>query len=452
MTIFTSGSSRITRRVLPAIGLTAAVALVAAGCAGGDSDPSSRVEAGDGTGTITVWALDGQSAENEAIQKIMDDFESENPDNTIDMQFIPADQFTTALLTASDDELPDVVEVDGPVIASFAYNGRIAPIDDWVSQETIDNQTTAIQGQNTVDGDLYAVGMMNSGLAMWGNKSLLDAAGVTMPTSTEDAWTAEEFSDVLAKLAAVDDDGKPLGIGEANGFTSEYGIYAFAPVVWSAGSPILEDGKAAGALDSQAAVDSLTTFASWREYTDPDTDGNAFQSGRVALNWMGNWLYPAYVEALGDDLVVGPLPDFGDGAKTGSGTIAWSMGGATKNATGAGNLLDYLMSDAVVEEYTAANGAPPATKTALEASSLYGEGKPLAFLTEQLDAACPTEDMLAVDCVAVSRPVTPGYPVVTAEFGKALAAIWGGADAAESLQSAARAIDRDFADNGNYED
>lgn len=436
-------------RWLSASALGLATTLLLAGCAGA-ADPSARVEEGSGTGTITVWALDGQSAENEAIQKIIDGFEKSNGDIEVDMQFIPADQFTTALQTATDEELPDVVEVDGPLIANFAYLGRIAPLDDWVSKETIANQTEAIKGQNTVDGDLYAVGMMNSGLAMWGNKKLLDAAGVEMPSSAAEAWTADEFSEVLDKLAALDPDGKPFGLAENNGFSTEYGIYAFAPVLWSAGTPLIKDGTAAGALDSETAIEAVETFTSWRDYTDPDTDGAAFQSGRVALNWMGNWLYPAYKEALGDDLVVGPLPDFGEGAKTGSGTIAWGMGGATKNAAAAGALLDYLMSDEVVQEYTAANGAPPATHSALSGSELYGEGKPLAYLSEQLESACPTEDVLAADCVAVSRPITAGYPVVTAEFGKALAAIWGGADASEALAAAARAIDRDFEDNDDY--
>lgn len=441
---------RLLRRAVPLLAIASASALALSACAGGAPDPSARVEAGEGTGTITVWALDGQSAENEAIQKIMDDFEAQSGGVSVDMQFVPPDQFLTGLQTASDEELPDVLAVDGPLVANFAYNGYIAPVTEWVSADTIDNQTDAIKGQNTVDDQLYAVGMMNSGLAMWGNKKLLDAAGLTMPATAADAWTTEEFTAALTALSALDADGKPFGLAENNGLTTEYGIYAFAPVLWSAGTPIISDGAAAGALDSEAAVQAMTTFASWRQFADPDTDGSAFPSGRVALNWMGNWMYPAYKEALGDDLVVGPLPDFGDGAKTGSGTIAWGMGGATKNAAASGKLLDYLMSDEVVTAYTDANGAPPATKTALAASPLYGAGKPLNFLTEQLDAACPTEDKLTAACVAVSRPITPGYPVVTAEFGKALSAIWGGADPAGALQSAARAIDRDFADNDDY--
>ncbi|ALE05713.1 hypothetical protein AL755_09930 [Arthrobacter sp. ERGS1:01] len=445
-----SNKPRLTRAASFMAGSVAILLLAACGGgAGADAVSNSNAEAGNGSGPIKVWALDGQSAENAAIQKIVDDF-TKTSGITVKMQFIPADSFQKTVETSAPEDLPDVLEVDGPVIANFAYNKRIAPLSQFLAADTIKNQTEAIKGQNTVGKDLYAVGMMNSGLAMWGNKKQLDAAGVTMPTKVQDAWTAKEFGEVLAKLAKTDPDGKPFGMGEANGLTSEYGIYAFAPIVWSAGTGILKDGKATGSLDSPQAVDATSTFASWRKYTDPDTNGTAFQSGKVALNWMGNWLYPAYKKALGDDLVVGPLPDFGQGAKTGSGTIAWSIGGYTKNGAAAGKLLDYLMSDKVVAQYTAANGAPPATKSALKASALYGKGGPLAFLASQLESACPTEDKLSKECVAVSRPITPGYPIITAEFGKALGAIWGGADASTSLQGAARAIDRNFSDNDNF--
>lgn len=455
MTVSTLRSTPRPRlRSIAAGGLAALVSVALAACGGPSASDSpseaSNISAGSGTGTLKVWALDGQSAENTAIQKIVSDFESSHPDIKVKMQFLPADSFAKALQTSSPADLPDVLEVDGPQIANLAYGQKIAPLSDYVSAATVQNQTDAVKGQNTVHGKLYAVSMMNSGLAMWGNKKLLDKAGVTMPKSASEAWTADEFTEVLKKLSAVVPNGKPLGIAENNGLSSEYGIYGFSPVLWSAGTPMIANGKASGALDSDTAVDALKKFASWKQFTNPDGDGTAFQSGQVALNWMGNWMYPAYDKALGNDLVVGPLPNFGKGAKTGSGTIAWSLGGHTKNGAAAGKLLDFLMSDPVVSTYTAANGAPPATKTTAASSPLYGAGKPLAFLRDQLDAACPTEDRLTQQCVAVSRPVTAGYPVVTSSFGKALTAIWGGADVAASLQAAARAIDRDFADNNNY--
>src|SRR5687767_15335853 len=44
------------------------------------------------------------------------------------------------------------------------------------------------------------------------------------------------------------------------------------------------------------------------------------EKGRVALSWTGHWKYPSYRAALGRDLILLPLPDFGHGVKTGMGS------------------------------------------------------------------------------------------------------------------------------------
>ena len=124
------------------------------------------------------------------------------------------------------------------------------------------------------------------------------------------------------------------------------------------------------------------------------------------MSWVGHWTYPTY-KALGSDLVSIPLPNFGKGTKTASGTFAWGMGATTKNGAAAGKFLDFLMSDDSVRTYTDANGAPPATKTALAASTLYGPGKQLQLLGDQLSKACGTENQINDACVSVTRPVDP---------------------------------------------
>nr|WP_240508760.1 extracellular solute-binding protein [Streptomyces ossamyceticus] len=279
---------------------------------------------------------------------------------------------------------------------------------------------------------------------------LLDAAGVKYPKGVDDAWTADEFDAALKALKAKDSDGKVLDIQEGNGLANEWGTYGFAPIVWSAGGGLLKDGKAEGALDSPAAVSALKTFQSWKGTVDPNTDGNAFAKGRVALSWVGHWMYPAYSEALGDDLVVLPLPDFGDGPKTGQGSWSWGIGADSKNAKAAGAFMDFLLDDANVTAMTKANGAPPATKSALAASELYKQGGPLQLFADQLAKPCGDSD-ISKSCVAVTRPVTAGYPVVTEKFSQALNAIYGGGDPKDALSKAARAIDRDFSDNAGYE-
>ncbi len=52
-------------------------ALALTGCGGpGTGSTDSAVEAGSGEGTINVWAVDGQAAENDALKKIISNFES----------------------------------------------------------------------------------------------------------------------------------------------------------------------------------------------------------------------------------------------------------------------------------------------------------------------------------------------------------------------------------------
>lgn len=443
-----SPTSRRSRRTA-CTGLALALPLAALAACGGGGGATASAQGGSGKGTISVWAHQGQKSEDAAIQAAVKSFNSSQSGIKVELKLIPGNDYTKTITATGASELPDILEFDGPTMANFVYTDKLAPIDDYVSSKTLANATDASKAQGEIAGRHYGLGMYDSGLGIYGNKKLLDAAGVKYPTGLADDWTAQGFTAALKALKAADSDGKTLDVQENNGLTTEWGTYGFAPVVWSAGGSLLEGGKAQGALDTPAAVSALKTLQSWKPYIDPNTDGNAFAKGRVALSWVGHWMYPAYSKALGDDLVVLPLPDFGNGPKTGQGSWAWGIGAASKNAKAAGAFLDYLLDDANVTAMTTANGAPPATKTALAASPLYKRGGPLQLFADQLAKPCGDRDITRT-CVAVTRPVTAGYPTVTAKFGEALNSVYGGADPKSALEKAARAIDQDFSDNAGY--
>ena len=205
---------------------------------------------------------------------------------------------------------------------------------DWnpQAQDVLDNQTSSTTAQNTYagDGKRYMLSMFDSGLALYGNKKLLDAAGVKYPTTWDTAWTVEQFDAALKALATKDKDGKVLDVKENYGL-SGYSTYAFLPIISSAGHLVMEDGKADGALNSEPVVAAFTKVAGWKQYTDANADDKAFTAGRVGLSWVGHWVYNDYKKALGDDLVVIPLPNFGTGAKTGQGSLAWGISKGSKN-------------------------------------------------------------------------------------------------------------------------
>lgn len=435
------------RGCLAAVAVLSAAALLAGRGAGGGSE--AEAEAGSGTGEVNIWSLGGQEGELEALRASVESWNGSNPDTPVKLRELPGDNYTTTVLNTPVDQLPDLLQIDGPLLASFAYNGKITPISDFVSQETIDNATDGSIAEGTWEGDLYALAQFDSALGLWGNKAMLDDAGVTYPTGLDDAWTSEEFEGVLKTLAAKSPTGKSIDIGE-NGLSSEWGTYGFAPIVWSGGGNLIQDNSAEGVLDSEESIAALTSFQGWKKYSDPNADQNAFPEERVALSLGGHWNYPTHSEALGDDLVALPLPDFGNGPKTGAGSLTWGMGAGTKNAAAAGKFLEFLLNDENVAAMTKANGAPPATRSALDADALYKAGGPLELFGEQLANACAASEVTA-DCVAVYRPVTPGYPTVTSSFYSALGAIWGGADVKSELTKAAQEIDSNFADNDDYQ-
>ncbi|MBB1246231.1 sugar ABC transporter substrate-binding protein [Streptomyces durbertensis] len=443
----TARSRKPRRTALTGLALVLPLLAVAACGGGGGADVSA--EEGSGKGTISVWAHQGQESETVALQTAVESFNDSQSDVKVRLKLIPEQDYTKTITATSASELPDVLEFDGPTMANFVYNKKLAPLDDFVSAGTLDNATEAVKAQGAINGSHYGLGMFDSGLGIYGNKKLLDAAGVTYPKGLDDGWTAEEFTAALKALKAEDSNGKALDISEQYGLATEWGTYGFAPVVWSAGGSLLKDGKAAGALDAPGVVSAMRTFQSWKTYVDANTDGNAFAKGRVALSWVGHWAYPAYSKALGEDLVVLPLPDFGNGPKAGQGSWSWGIGANSGNGKAAGAFLDYLLNDTNVTAMTKANGAVPATKSALAKSELYREGGPLQLFADQLAKPCGDSGITS-SCVATTRPITAGYPTVTAKFSEALNSIYGGADAKEALAKAARAIDRDFSDNGGY--
>ncbi|KAB2350093.1 type 2 periplasmic-binding domain-containing protein [Actinomadura rudentiformis] len=434
------------RKLIPITAALAAASLAATAC-GGSAEPVA--EGGSGTGPITVWASQGQEKEAAALQDIVTRFNTGQTAVKAQLRLIPEADYPKAIAATQAKALPDVLMVDGPTATNLVYDQKLTALDPFVSAKVRANATEAIKAQGTIGGKLYVLGQFEAGLGIWGNKKLLQAAGVKYPTGLADAWTAPQFTQALTALAAKDDDGKVLDIKENYPvFNGEWGTFGFSPILYSAGAALIRNGKASGALDSPQAVGAMKTFASWKRYVDANTKDDAFTKGKVALSWVGHWTYPDYDKALSKDLVLLPLPDFGNGVKSGHGSWAWGISATSKNAKAAGAFLDHLLGDGPVTQMTTANGAIPGTRTALAASKLYKPGGPLALYSAQLDKPCG--DNADRSCAVVTRPLTAGYPVVSKQFAAALNEIYKGADPQAQLTKAAKAIDTDFADNDGY--
>ncbi|MEX2607489.1 MAG: extracellular solute-binding protein [Kiritimatiellia bacterium] len=416
------------------------VILALAGC--GSESPS---DAGDAA-TLSAWAHAGRQAERETLAAQVARFNQTNSDIRIDLTFIPEGAYNSQVQAAAlAGDLPDLLEFDGPFLYNYVWQNQLRPIRGLISPETYDSLIPSMIEQGTYNGDFWSVGQFDSGLGLFADRSKLEAVGARIPTHPSEAWTVEEFEEILAKLAERDPDGQVLDL-KLN-YRGEWYTYAFSPALVSAGGGLIarpEYGTAEGVLDGPESIGVMSRFQRWVEeahFVDPNVDDNAFAGGRVALSWVGHWEYDRYRETLGDNLVLLPLPDFGGGSRTGQGSWSWGVTRTCPHPEAAGAFLDFLLRDRQVLEMVAANGAVPATRGAIEQSDHYAEGKPLNLYVAQLTGG-----------FAVPRPRTPAYPVITTVFQGTFNDILDGADPRRALERAAREITRDIADNRGYPD
>jgi multiple sugar transport system substrate-binding protein len=175
-------------------------------------------------------------------------------------------------------------------------------------------------------------------------------------------------------------------------------------------------------------------------YTIPSVDDTYFVNGRSALSWVGHWVYPIYSKALGNNLLVLPAPNLGQGAKTGMGSWNWGITSSCKNPDAAWKVLNFILSPGEIARMTIANGAVPARKSVIASSLLFAINGPLHVYVQQLQSG-----------VAVPRPITPAYPIITSAFQDAVANIVAGADVKSELDKATQKIDQDIKDNQGYQ-
>lgn len=396
--------------------------------------------------TIDIWFHSGKGEERDALDATIAEFNNTHTDVQVNAIQLPEgsynDQVNAAALAG---DLPCALDFDGPFLYNYAWSSYLIPIDKYVSDDLRSDFLPSIIQQGTYAGNLYSLGQFDSGLAIWANKDYLEKAGVRIPEGINDPWTKDEFMDALEKLQALDE------VDYAIDFKMNYGqgewyTYGFAPILWSFGGDLIDRSdyqSADGVLNSPESIEAMQFFQNLFEQgyanAEPAGDDDFYINKVTALSWVGHWMWGPHSENMGDNVILIPMPDFGQGAKTGMGSWNWGITSNCANPDAAWTFLDFILSPEEILRMTNANGAVPARQSAIDQSELYAEGGPLNLFVQQLQGG-----------IAVPRPVTPAYPVITNAFAEAVQNIVTGADVEQELNKAVETIDQDIQDNQGY--
>ena len=384
----------------------------------------------------------GNEVERGVLTGIVDDFNASQSDWKVLIEQFPQAAYNDSVTAAAlSGELPDILDVDGPIMPNWAWAGYLAPL--TIDPAKLDGFLPGVIGK--WNGEIYSVGFWDAALAMFARKSILEENGIRIPT-LDKPWTKDEFQEALEKLKATGKYEYPLNIGMAD--KSEWYPYAYLPFLWSFGGGLVnrDDYQSAeGVLNGDDAI-------AWGEWFQalvqdgmvPGTSQsladhqNGFAEGKYALNWTGNWLALSSLEKFGDDLLFLPAPDFGHGPKIGAASWQFAVSAKSEHQDGANAFIDFALQDKYFTAFSDGIGLIPPTRSAAAASKYYAPGKPMEVFYDLSEK----QGML--------RPVTPGYVVQSKVFQKVAADIADGADVPTVLDTAVDEIDADIKNNQGY--
>lgn len=391
--------------------------------------------------TLSMWYHGaGNEVESKIINQIITDFNASQSDWKVELQSFPQAAYNDSVVAgALAGNLPDILDVDGPVMPNWAWAGYMQPLK--IDESKIANFLPGTKG--IWNGQLYSIGLWDAAVALVTRQSYLDELGLRTPT-LEQPWTKDEF---MAALDAAKASGKfEYAFDPGMAWTGEWYPYAFSPFLQSFGGDIVDRSTyktAEGALNGDAAL----AFGEWWQglfangyapaTQDPADRDGGFAAGKYAFSWNGNW---AALNTLNQfpDTVFLPAPDFGNGPKIGAASWQFGVSATSKHPEGAAAFIEFALQDKYLADFSNGIGLIPPTPTA-------------AAMTEHYKPGGAMEVFFGLSAgQALVRPVTPGYVVQAKVFEKALADIANGADVAATLDAAVDEINADIEKNSGY--
>ncbi|WP_210569718.1 extracellular solute-binding protein [Streptomyces sp. GESEQ-4] len=356
-----------TGRRLTAAALT--VVAVVSGTTACSSDGSSSAK-GDDSGTYTIWDPYPQFAKGSAWAKLLDGCGSKAGVKIKRTAFDTSDLTNKVLLAAQQDNSPDVLIVDNPVVSTLAEAGVLTTTDDTKLDTSKADPNLLAAGQ--AGGKTYGTPIGANTLALYYNKDVLKAAGV-------DIASVKDWTTLTAALEKVKKAGKKGITFSAIG--TEEGSFQFLPWFWGSGAQLTE-------LDSAQGVSALSLWTDWLEKkyapnsvlnNTQTTSWQEFAGGDYAFAENGTWQL-ANAEKAGFDYGVLPIPASGGGnaaAPTGGEFVTVPVQGDTGRYTTAQKLATCLTStDNLYETDTTLSYVAPTTEVQDKQIAANAELKP----------------------------------------------------------------------------
>lgn len=277
------------------IGLT----LVASGCGERPNDVDGPAVEKVTIRMMHLWPEFGAAGQYQIVNKIIDEYEAENPNVVIKPEVLENEQYKAKIKVLSAvNQLPDVgLTWAAGYLQPFVEGNLLTPLDDLLTGELRDSFVAGATEAYVVGGQTYALPLEFNIAPIYYNKKIFAQHGLEVPT------TYDEFLHVVRTLAAGGVE--PIALGNKDRWTGSLWYMYMADRI--AGTETLanaikgrvsftEPGLVEAAKNIQELVD-MNAFNQGFNGLSNDESKAEFTDGQAAMYLMGTWEIPNYTSS-----------------------------------------------------------------------------------------------------------------------------------------------------------
>ena len=338
--------------------------------------------------------------------QLVDAFNKANTGKVTVKMTSQADYGTQLTTAAASDTLPDIAIINEDVVASYAFNNIIRPIDEVMTQlgYTANDFPKVAWENGIVAGKRYTVPLSMVPMTMYYNADLLKAAGMTDPPKTD-----ADFQ----KVAAAMTKGGNKGFIITSGFPVQQ---IFQQLLHQFGGSEFNADATQATWNSDAGVKAVQWMLdAQKKYSDPalevDADLNAFKAGGAGMIWNGIWQTTNLTgSAVSFQGKASAPPQIGSQPGTWAGMASLGLpvhkkGNDTCNDAGSAMLIKYIVDNSLT--WAKAGNVPAYNKVR--------NGADMASLHPQSDLAKAVENPIFPPSVAgIGDAFSPLSDAITA--------------------------------------
>jgi multiple sugar transport system substrate-binding protein len=362
------------RTILVRAAALAAVGALALTACGGDSNEGGS----DSTGAaadekVTIrFSWWGSDTRHELTQQVIDAFEKEHPNITVEADYTDWDSYFDKLSTSvAGGDAPDVITQEERYLTDYASKGVLADLGELgLDTSKIDESVLA---SGTIDDKLYGVATGVNAYTVVADPEAFKTAGVEMPDDT--TWTWQDYVDIANEVSEKSG-GKIFGAQDYGFNEPGFSIYA------------RQRGQSLYTADGTLGYDNATLAEWWQHSIDlqkgggtPDAaetvevDGGGPElsligTGKGAMAWFWTNQLTAITEAAGHPLKLLRVPGETENERTGmyfKPAMFYSVSAQTEHPEESALFVDFLVNSTAAGELLLSDRGLPSNTEVREA-------------------------------------------------------------------------------------